>query len=303
LPPNPFDRIFCGHFCGPAFCFQYFAGRGGRGVGQPAVASSQLSVRKGELCRPYGTRFSFQPYPALKRWAKLFRPYGAGFPASRFHWQVPTFVLTPTLPRWAKLLRAYGAGFPASKSLRQMPTFVLAQTLKRWAKIPRAHGIRFGEVRSACRVGSRAATQSPEGTRSYLPLYQVSASLFENCAVPEGDGVATCAAALRLNEILRLTRRSRAGLTSSRRFAAGVPQLCTTSRAVMSVATQSRRLGVLLSCRADLAKSEPRRAKSLIGPRVATLYLQPGAFLTWQADPAKSDLRRATSMEAAAHAC
>ena len=369
LPLSPFGGRFCGHFYGPAFCFQYFADGGRRGVGQLSVASCQLSVvsgscdpgaslwklgrqrLRGDPCRPYGTRSGYPLYPALKRWAKLFRPSptpfrakaartgdpgcgagfpaskfhwqmptfvlaqtlnrwarlfracGAGFPANKFHWQMPTFVLAQTLNRWGKLFRTCGAGFPASKFHWQMPTFVLTQTLKRWAEIPRAHGIRFGEVRSTCRVGLRAATQSPEGTRSYLPLYPASASLFENCTVPEGDCAATCAAALRLNEILRLTRRSRAGLTSSHRFAAGIPQLRTASRTVMSVATQYLQPGAFLTCHADLAKSEQRRAKSLIGPRVATQYLQPIALPSRQLDSAKGEQRRAKGIGAATHAC
>src|SRR5664280_1435558 len=39
------------------------------------------------LSRPYGTRFYFLPYPALERWAKLFRPCGAGFLAGAFRSQ------------------------------------------------------------------------------------------------------------------------------------------------------------------------------------------------------------------------
>src|SRR5271167_1267249 len=34
------------------------------------------------LCRPYGTRVQFPLYPALKRWAKIFRPSGAGLLAN-----------------------------------------------------------------------------------------------------------------------------------------------------------------------------------------------------------------------------
>src|SRR5664279_698784 len=32
--------------------------------------------------------------PAAPCWAKLFRAYGAGFSATIFHWQLPSFVLT-----------------------------------------------------------------------------------------------------------------------------------------------------------------------------------------------------------------
>src|ERR1017187_2108798 len=36
------------------------------------------------LCRPYGTRSHFASYPALKRWAKLFRPIWGWFLGARF---------------------------------------------------------------------------------------------------------------------------------------------------------------------------------------------------------------------------
>ena len=35
--------------------------------------------------RPYGTRSYFPPYPALKRWAKLFRPIRGWFLCTSFH--------------------------------------------------------------------------------------------------------------------------------------------------------------------------------------------------------------------------
>src|ERR1019366_6079471 len=52
------------------------------------------------LCRPYGTRIYLPLYPALRlplRAAKLSRAYGAGFSASKFHWQIPGSVLTHAL--------------------------------------------------------------------------------------------------------------------------------------------------------------------------------------------------------------
>jgi hypothetical protein len=39
--------------------------------------------RKVGVCRPYGTRNGTHTYPALKRWAKLLRAYGARILASR----------------------------------------------------------------------------------------------------------------------------------------------------------------------------------------------------------------------------
>jgi hypothetical protein len=83
LSLSPFDVVFCGHFFGPSFCFQYFAQEGGRGVGQSSVASSHLSVRKGELCRPYGTRSFFPLHPGLRcapSWANCTStPFGVRF--------------------------------------------------------------------------------------------------------------------------------------------------------------------------------------------------------------------------------
>ena len=38
------------------------------------IGSARLKEMCRDLCRPYGTRLYFPLYPALKRWAKLFRP-------------------------------------------------------------------------------------------------------------------------------------------------------------------------------------------------------------------------------------
>ena len=40
--------------------------------------------------------------PSAPCWAKLFRAYGAGFSASKFHWQIPSFVLTHALQAGVK---------------------------------------------------------------------------------------------------------------------------------------------------------------------------------------------------------
>ena len=94
LPITPFNPIFCGQFFGLALYFQHFAhgGGGGRSVsvasGQPPVRSETTSLLSWggqrpcrNLYRPYGTRYNFPLYPVLKRWAKLFRAYGACFRA------------------------------------------------------------------------------------------------------------------------------------------------------------------------------------------------------------------------------
>ena len=39
--------------------------------------SWELKSLRENPCRPYGARVNFPLYPALKRWAKLFRAYGA----------------------------------------------------------------------------------------------------------------------------------------------------------------------------------------------------------------------------------
>src|ERR1039458_2249612 len=78
---RPLFSIFC-----------TWRGEGGRSV---SVASGQSPVRSEttsllswggqrpcrNLYRPYGTRYNFPLYPVLKRWAKLFRAYGACFRA------------------------------------------------------------------------------------------------------------------------------------------------------------------------------------------------------------------------------
>jgi hypothetical protein len=80
LPVSDLNPIFCGEFLDPGHCFQYFAGEEGGGV---VVVEVEVPEGLKRLCRnlyrPCGTRFHFPLHPALKRWAKLFRPCGAGF--------------------------------------------------------------------------------------------------------------------------------------------------------------------------------------------------------------------------------
>jgi hypothetical protein len=52
-----------------------------------------------------GLSFVSHLTPGLPPWAKLFRPWGAGFRVSKFHWQILTFVLTQRVAPWAKLFR------------------------------------------------------------------------------------------------------------------------------------------------------------------------------------------------------
>jgi hypothetical protein len=52
-----------------------FLGVYSRGMNGPPRQSGCKHPEK--PCRPYGTRLSFPAGPALKRWAKLFRAYGA----------------------------------------------------------------------------------------------------------------------------------------------------------------------------------------------------------------------------------
>ena len=59
--------------------------------------SARLKCLRENLCRPYGARVNFPLYPALKRWANLFRAYGAGFPATSSHCRCRNIVLTQTL--------------------------------------------------------------------------------------------------------------------------------------------------------------------------------------------------------------
>ena len=61
-----------------------------------------LKCVRENLCRPYGTLIHFPLYPALKRWAKIFRPSGAGpranitvFSHRRFENLVLTHALRP----------------------------------------------------------------------------------------------------------------------------------------------------------------------------------------------------------------
>ena len=59
--------------------------------------ASRAKCLRENPCRPYGARVNFPLYPALKRWANLFRAYGAGFPATSSHCRCRNIVLTQTL--------------------------------------------------------------------------------------------------------------------------------------------------------------------------------------------------------------
>jgi hypothetical protein len=47
-----------------------------RGV---AAVDGDLDEYPAELCRPYGTQAETHAYPALKRWANIYRTHGAEF--------------------------------------------------------------------------------------------------------------------------------------------------------------------------------------------------------------------------------
>ena len=84
---------------------------------------------------------SFLPAsPALKRWAKLERPSGAGFSESLFASMVRERVLSPALKHWAKLERPSGAGGSQSSFSSLAGERVLSPALKDWAKLERPSG-------------------------------------------------------------------------------------------------------------------------------------------------------------------
>ena len=132
LPISPLSAIFCEEkFC-PSLCFQYFAGMGGRGGDlQRLRRKSHGLTRLGrDLCRPYGTRSYSSPYPALKRWAKLFRAYGARFRGVCSTYRVGQRVATQSL-------KPHRHGFPfhirysASNSMALLvPLVLLFMTLQ-----------------------------------------------------------------------------------------------------------------------------------------------------------------------------
>jgi hypothetical protein len=75
---------------------------------------------------------SFLPAsPALKRWAKLERPSGAGFSESLFASMVQVRGLSPALKHWAKLERPSGAGGSESSFSSLAREQVLSPALKR----------------------------------------------------------------------------------------------------------------------------------------------------------------------------
>ncbi len=98
---------------------------------------------------------SFLPLsPALKRWAKLERPSGAGFSESSVASLARERVLSPVLKDWAKLERPSGDGFSESSFASIVPKTsfpslarkrVLFPALKRWAKLEHPSGAGFSE--------------------------------------------------------------------------------------------------------------------------------------------------------------
>jgi hypothetical protein len=77
---------------------------------------------------------------ALKRWAKLEHPSGAGFSESLFASMVRERVLSPALKHRAKLERPSGAGFSESLFASMVRERVLSPALKHWAKLERPSG-------------------------------------------------------------------------------------------------------------------------------------------------------------------
>src|SRR5580698_713881 len=83
---------------------------------KPVASMLGLKCLREDLCRPYGTHIVFHlpsTPPSATCWAKLCRPYGAGFWAAVLHRQCETLVLTQTL----KFLRIY-RGFDAALKRR-----------------------------------------------------------------------------------------------------------------------------------------------------------------------------------------
>ena len=75
------------------------------------LLSGGLVTKWRKLRIPQGLENVHELFPAVKRWAKLERPSGAGFAVISFHRIVRKPVLTQTLERWAKLGSPSGAGF------------------------------------------------------------------------------------------------------------------------------------------------------------------------------------------------
>ncbi len=162
LPLSPLNGRFCGEFLRLAFCFQYFANGGGRGVGHSSVTSSQLAVvsgqspvRKGELYHRHPSRDYFLLYSTLKSRRECpavptgLDPFFPSYPGLR------------SAPSWANCTATpAGFHFRSFHSTGGDENGVLAQTLKRWAKLFRPFGARFPAVCFTRRIRPRAATQS-----------------------------------------------------------------------------------------------------------------------------------------------
>ena len=149
-------------FFGPAFCFQYFANGGGRGVDHSSVTGSQLAVvsgqspvRRGELYRPHPSRDYFPLYSTLKSLRECPAvPTGLDL-------FFPSYPGLRSAPSWANCTATpAGFHFRSFHSTGGDENGVLAQTLKRWAKLFRPFGARFPAVCFTRRIGPRAATQS-----------------------------------------------------------------------------------------------------------------------------------------------
>jgi hypothetical protein len=81
------SRSIARHYVGVAAprldqIYYYDPGFASRAKSEPPLRGSFVASPTAnavlQTCRPYGTRKLIELYPALKRWANLFRAYGAG---------------------------------------------------------------------------------------------------------------------------------------------------------------------------------------------------------------------------------
>ncbi len=88
------------------------------------------------LCRPYGTRYHLPLYPALKRWAKLFRAYGARFCAVYSPRRVGRgFATQPRKPARNDKNKGLSSAHPSATSGQPLKVRPFEATCARWVAV------------------------------------------------------------------------------------------------------------------------------------------------------------------------
>ena len=143
-------RLMGSRFCGRSSVFSIIYRQAG-GRGYTSFARGEVCSLGKEPCAvPEGTRVSLLAYPALKRWAKLFRAYGARFSALLLDTRIrESVLLAGALKRWAILFRPLGARVTPESC--ELPNWAdRCQCGKdvsgRWSSTPtREKALRFGD--------------------------------------------------------------------------------------------------------------------------------------------------------------